>query len=574
MWHRDPTGRLVRISIAPSRVNEASDSPKLQDLIKLRLTLNKLTDSEWIRFKNEWVASLDRDTICSSIYHYLDQNITRNHNYNLATIQQTASNILQSRRETASNCTNDNDDIVSIRSLTLEPRPISPPYCIQLNHLPTVLIGDIASYLEWRSYMKLERASRQMYIGCNSPSTLHCVWTPIPAHLTQVPYMNYDHDFRSKFPLLKGFAASVLYLNHYMQCHPSNEQFNHLTTFRIMQVQSPEILQTFMASNNLIRFENITTLMCDTVMDMRYHEGVTINNNTGGLWFQQAFDSNQFMRFVKKFTHLEELQLLNVSITDDIDTDELMELYSLLPNLRRFVSRNSTPELVDSIIFLYGAQMESLSLSNHDCSLIQCEDGFPNLIELSIPLPPLNVLLHILEKPTKLERFGLIPDADHVDSLEMVRIFVKVLTTQPSLQYIGLNVEYRQLDVVMNSIKLSFTRTRHIGRDEFMVGVHVLHCNEVVIRKANVWITELMKEFKRTNIRHFRLRLLFSGDEGMIIDDRNARNRMVREWRNIYLYEVMHEQYDMKTGTAVRFTVSNKNCTINGYATRWLSLLQ
>eukprot|EP01083_Nonionella_stella_P306087 1070502_1 len=564
MWQRDSTGRLVRRAFPSNKVNEASNATTLEDLIQLRLAMDKLTDTEWIRFKNEWFRSLDRNTICSSIYHYLDHNKIANSTYNLNTIQQTVSKIIKSRRETLSTHSS-NDDIMSIKELTLEPKSVSlsPSYCIKLNHLPKALIGDIASYLDWGSYMKLELSSRQMYVGCNSPSTLQALTTPVPRNLSNIPFYDYTHDFRSKFPLLKVLITAVPYLNQYMQCH-RNQPFNHLTTLRMMQVFSTDLIQEFMTTNNLINCSDITTLICDTVMDVQHG---TLMDNVGQVMLHQAFNSSMFYDFLAQFTHLQELQFVNVLTTwnDDLDIDEL---YELLPYLRRFVSKHSTAELVDAIIAIYGDQLESLVLSSHDCSFIECEEGFPNLVELSIPQPPFPVLHDMLEKPTRLERFGLITDCNNMDSFEMVHLFRKLLTTQASLHYIGIDVHYAQFGTIMNAIRVALSTTRHVERKEVTIGLHVLQCNEVVISKANMWITQMMAELRRTSIRNFMVDVGFSNEENIRIDNRNARNRMCRVLRNTY--SVVHETYGDGYEIKLRFVVTNKNCSINGYRARWL----
>ena len=148
---------------------------------------------------------------------------------------------------------------MSIKELTLEPSPDPKGRLIEL---PKALIGDIASYLESKSYSRLSRISRKAYINLQRPSTLFEVKTMVPSSLSEIPYCNYNHDIRKKYPLLRSLDVSVPYLTHYMNVH-DNEPFNHLYKLRIFQVVGADILNNFLDSNNLIDFEDIRNLTCE-----------------------------------------------------------------------------------------------------------------------------------------------------------------------------------------------------------------------------------------------------------------------------------------------------------------------
>eukprot|EP01083_Nonionella_stella_P135471 412113_1 len=116
--------------------------------IKLRVTLNELSTHEFSQFLLNLLDTVGRDWIEHKIL-----NGNSIDGVSDSDVSQIASNILQQRKK---QCTEqDQKSTITIHALS------------------TQLIGEIASYLIQSDYIQFEKANRSIFIGCNSPNTLH-----------------------------------------------------------------------------------------------------------------------------------------------------------------------------------------------------------------------------------------------------------------------------------------------------------------------------------------------------------------------------------------------------------------
>ena len=85
--------------------------------------------------------------------------------------------------------TNHNDICNDVESSIIESRDQLPSKHIvfKLDALPSGLIGACGSYLDQRSYARLSTANRDIYLGCNTPSTLKQVPLPYRSQAMQEP---------------------------------------------------------------------------------------------------------------------------------------------------------------------------------------------------------------------------------------------------------------------------------------------------------------------------------------------------------------------------------------------------
>ena len=610
-WERDATGRLVRSeeSVSPNTPGSSIadvqyDPVRLEPIIRMRRDLDTLTNEEFNIFKAHWISMIDnRDIISSSIYRYFHQDTSgEDDTYNIPNIQNCVNKIIKSRRKTTPSETNsttpnviyrtnnnsnnnnnyidnDNDDILSIKELTLEPSASAQPPSITsssskssnssiikkkkiLTDLPKELIGDVASFLHAGNYIHFEQTCRTIYVACNSPSTLQelqiIVSNQLP-HLNVFEYFNYDYSIRDKYPLIKSLEFSVPYFNHYLKHHLNQTPFNHLRKLRVYHVFNSDILNEFMENNNLINEALITSLTCEHFMEY-------IQTNLAP-HFYRDFDAQDFYRFIATFPNLRQLQLIKVMTS--WGTGDAHIIKDLLPNIRQLSVRDSKEELVEAIINNFGDQLESLIMSRQCCEHIFCRNGFPNLIELSLTAPSLPVMNHILEETTKLERFGVsMHHEQNMSNKELSQLMVYLLKKQHNLIYFGFDIDYKDFDDMMEAVVTSLTFTHNIYRPRLKVGFNIMKCDERIVEKANKYINKIMEQFDRIEIDSYMIELNFFPEEIDVdnIDDRLKRIRMIKSLNKKYLAIFTR----VKNPNYMRFVVSNKGCTIDGYRAEWL----
>eukprot|EP01084_Bolivina_argentea_P052064 95671_1 len=526
----------------------------MEPLIKLRLSLDKLDHHEWIQFKHTWISLLDRNIISSLIYYYFHYHKTENTNYNLNTVLHSVENIIKSREETTRS-KSISTIIEQTNSLSLSP-DYSQLYRIQLNDLPTDLIGDIATFLDQKTYSHFELLCRQTYISCNNPSTLNTL------NLLQCPNIHYN--IKHKYSLLQRLYINAMHFTQYMQKYTNQFAFQRLTTLRLSGVISMTVLNQFIQHNNLIHFPSIIHLTCDYFVNIVHH----------GPGFQVIgdFDLYIFYRFLSRFPILEELRLVQVFTGDsdnNINNDNIIA--NLLPNLRRLSVMNSKNELVNKIINLHGHKLETLMLLDQDCSLISSLQGFSKLMELSIVAPTVQVINNVLKDTLCLKRIGIgIQHNQNMTNIEFQQLLIQLFKKQCSLEYIGLDILYNDFGLYMDAIKQSLVSIWRIHKHELKIGIHVHFCSENIMKKATFYISQVMYRLRRSNIRNYILFVRFVINDGYPYEDSVIeRNKMLKTLNQTYL--AYHE-----SGVNPRhecYVIANKNCTIDGYSSGWQPLL-
>lgn len=551
----------------------------MEQLIKLRHSLDKLDHSEWIQFKNTWISMLDRDVISSSIYHYFkynQENISSNNmrqQYNLETVYESVTNILKSRnsksRSNSQSLSQSKSRSQSLSASSTASSESDENYLV-LNKLPFAIIGDIASYLKFQDYTNFEKVCRQTYISCNNPSTLYQL--DLISICTQKP-INYlvnslDYNIRNKYSLIEELNVSVKYLTEYMKNIRNESKYsNKLKSLRLFNCYSMNTLNEFIENNNLINYQSITNLTCDYFVNVITALGVRI---------VQHFDSYQFYSFLKRFNQLNTLRLVNVYTTDTHNDDDHI-ISELFPNLTHFSVMHSESILINRIITLYGHQLQQLQIFNEDMNnnIISIPNqGFPNLESLSFAPPPIHYIYRMLDKVKKLKRIGIALNYNqNMSSLDFEALIVTLIKTQPLLEYLGFDIKIDQLPNYMNALRTALSQTWNIHKRKLKIGIHVHDCNVSIIKYAQLYMTQIMNKLKRSNIENYMLFMKWFHTENY--EDQNEQqsivdlNKMLRTLNLNYsaFYELRNENPRNQL-----FVISNNDCTINGFGDGWKSL--
>eukprot|EP01083_Nonionella_stella_P210307 761480_1 len=140
-----------------------------------------------------------------------------------------------------------------IESRKTKPKPANA-YNITMQSLPSVLVGNLASYLKFPEYRSFQTANRSIYIGCNTPNTLR--------HLDLTKINDYSGINLAKYPHLRhllmklnAFDSFVLPANGETVCNRLQE-----ITFDGEKQTNADI--THFITQNAINTNNVTYLQC------------------------------------------------------------------------------------------------------------------------------------------------------------------------------------------------------------------------------------------------------------------------------------------------------------------------
>eukprot|EP01083_Nonionella_stella_P175089 608756_1 len=123
----------------------------LSEVIRFRASVHKLTDTEFHQFILTLVQKCGRDILITSLFTMFTSGCDRS-SQSLETTLNIITQIIESRKT--------------------KPKPANA-YNITMQSLPSVLVGNLASYLKFPEYRSFQTANRSIYIGCNTPNTIH-----------------------------------------------------------------------------------------------------------------------------------------------------------------------------------------------------------------------------------------------------------------------------------------------------------------------------------------------------------------------------------------------------------------
>eukprot|EP01083_Nonionella_stella_P073003 197096_1 len=168
----------------------------MQPLIRLRSLASQLKPHELQHLMQNVIATYNANEMLTFIFNHfvLKYNQSNEHGTDVFQIIQMISTILNARKKNKHHTKNENSNNKKTRTK------------IVIDSIPSDLIGECASFLDFDDYICFSRCNRKTYIGCNSPATL------------QTFGLNSESigcDL-NRFPLLKNLALSNQAFKHYI----------------------------------------------------------------------------------------------------------------------------------------------------------------------------------------------------------------------------------------------------------------------------------------------------------------------------------------------------------------------
>ena len=290
--------------------------PALAQSIKFRWLAAQLNDAEFQQFVSKWLQSGGRDFILTSLYNqFIRTNEDNETEHPVIKPMNIISSIIESREEQANES--------EIRPTTLD-------------ELSSVLIGEIASYLNQKDYISFGKTNRSIYYGSNSPNRL------VTLNLLNV--VDYASIDLRKYRLIKHLAINI---NKIKELPSTEIVLNNLCALKMDNGDQTNI--------NMISFQEILSCI--------HPENITYLTLRKFGRLDAAFDTLQFKQLGQSFLRAEYCEFDRVYVAlDGIDNDELQTFF---PNIRGCGWSGSFPEAEDKMIEVFGNRLVAMGLEGY-----------------------------------------------------------------------------------------------------------------------------------------------------------------------------------------------------------------
>eukprot|EP01083_Nonionella_stella_P259107 885009_1 len=444
----------------------------LSEVIRFRASVHKLTDTEFHQFILTLVQKCGRDILITSLFTMFTSGCDRS-SQSLETTLNIIKQIIESRKT--------------------KPKPASSSD-ITMQSLPSALIGNLASYLNSTDYCAFSKANRTVYIGCNTPNTLHCLDLSKINDYSEINLAKYLH-LRDLSLNLNAFDSFVLPTNGRTVC-------NRLQTVRLDAGKRTDVNITHFISQNTINTNNVTYLQL---------------RRFGNQEEQNHFPFDTFIGLLPKFSSIQHLCLVKVALTDlpsvcDIQSD----LLQLLPHLQRLTWCESRPRaLLGEILTAFHSQLKSLRYIGFDPLqlYLPAHGTFSSLEELVQPVSralPTLILNQILNTAKNLRAVLFLLD----DTYNIGNTYIQqLLTTQPLLEHVVIVYHYDILDSMCNAIESGLHEMEHKKKIIRLV----LYLGEVIdiakFKNILFMIAKIVHQLQLLDPEDFMLMIAFKAGE-------------------------------------------------------------
>ena len=289
----------------------------MDQLIRFRALADSLTDSEFNCFMTQLFAEYNRrQMLLSSLFYFFQATLHNNDSDPVHTAIRVISAIIKARDDNAKapsagsitlpslhpleQSSVSNHNLNSSNGATEKKEVVLP---LKLHNLPTVLIGEVASYLHFDSYHSLMKCARSLYLGCTSPITLRSIHRRIFLRnaIAHSDHLHRQHLKMTQFRYLTHFGIDV---NAFMEMEALHQTpLSRHTTSLSLYHSNQNTMRRFLSTNTW-DFGQITVLkVC------KY----TIEWGTGQDDVHQSYCQG-FCDLLRRFSNIQYLELQGMDI--------------------------------------------------------------------------------------------------------------------------------------------------------------------------------------------------------------------------------------------------------------------
>ena len=331
----------------------------------------------------------------------------------------------------------------------------SPTLTVSNNHaittLPTAMIGEIASYLDQKSYARFSTINRKMFVNCNSPNRLVTLDLSGVVDFNFISLMNYRH--------LTSLDFHVADINDF--------------DFRL--ISRCHRLQTLMiGGSDLCGTEKLLRFLTDIDGPLT---GVTslalyrFDEDNDGV----PLPSELLPQLLALFPALTYLKLFSLEFTGHLDT-------ALIAGCCPFLQRLHVCDVHEQLSFLnaYGQRITELGLCSYFEHFAPPNLDYSKVRRLYLNAPSQNTVNGFLKTSKNLEKICFVPgpDGDQPTSdSEIKRMIKKFIVDLKSLRFFHVSTP-RHFENICNSIYQGLFCTKTRDREFMEIGLTV-DCREI-----------------------------------------------------------------------------------------------
>ena len=436
------------------------------------------------------------------------------------------------------------------------------PQPSRINHLPSPLISECASYLKFNEYFNFIKTNRKTYISLHQhPKIIEL--EIICKYFNRIPRTYKLSLFRNS----ESLVIVPSFFNHAISFKNQStwKKSQNLKTILLINTVGLNIF----LSRKLLNHHNINNLV---LTSLNYAEYPTYSANI-----------NSFLKTLSYFPMIQSLEISSISFKSIIPSTtnpfsnsiqkQVQKYCSNVRFLRIRAGHSQDLKLYQCIVNAIGANIEalqifSLNVNSPLYTLKAPRDGWRNLQELVIWYPTTESVTTFLSNVAQLRRSMIV-----ADKWDIYRDWIQnMVTKQLELQLLNIWCHPMLLTKMMGEIEAQILQNSVLQRksEEFTVKI-ICELVDVSINLNGDSFTSMMRLFEAMmNVDEWsdvRLILLLHTKDRLELKQSELLVELDK-MKQDYLIRYGECQVEQPTGCkyGYRFVISNKGCGISGYS--------
>ena len=528
----------------------------MDQLLLIKYAIDNFNKKEFNSFCDDLFKVFNkRQIITKSLFYLLLHESKHNKNESSLIINEIIKNIHKSRQK---------------KIITLKNKPIIPGF----NKLSSVIITELASYLDLKSYSNLIVSNR--YIS----SSLHKLPLPIVNLLDK----NWLYHFINNYGIYYTNNQLQVKINSFRKVKRIIINFTDFLSYSWMRQICTNWLWDKLEILIIHSFA-ITKARCTPTDDLFMN--VLSRIQVKQLHFSNClsfFNTTTYQYFMKMICHNKDIeclslpQLITLSITPKIECD-----YSLLKKLKKlkgliikFQIQNHRTIFYENLMNLLCTQLESIHISSkveykitpnsvyeHETQLsLKTDTKYEKLKELCMDYFSCDEVKFFSKFAYQLKRFhwNILPNI----GLNCIKnTFINLLNSNILLEYVSISADNSITDLlIMGKQILNKIKQKKMDFKFKIESAKLMNCNDVESFVLNV--SNLLFNLNKTVIKDWQFVIIIKMAKHYFSKIKKKMNYLKLKLKTKYIINIMQYKFEHK-----KILISNKNNKMNGIDTTW-----
>ena len=330
---------------------------------------------------------------------------------------------------------------------------VPPCATLKIVDIPSSLIGEIASYLLQESYCAFSRASRKLYVDCNSPNRLQ------EMDLTEVDNINYTDVAMERFPQIKRLQFNLRQMHEFKAIN--RQRFGACNQLQelILDGQQCDISDV----NKLINDSS----PCLTLIRSLAFQG--FRRDTG-------IPLDRLVAVLNKFRNVTRLMFINIGLGGTLDP---LQLSAVCPKITELNISGASSSLMGPILRAWSSRPKINTLSiDRNCDLSDLLNwNLSALKRICLWGMPTERIDTILNANKSLRHIALIlnvfdPPQPALDDEAVLDVTKRCIVEQKSLEFLYVSTR-SHFETICTGIHRGLSTTKTLRRNQMQITLNV-----------------------------------------------------------------------------------------------------